>query len=120
MGKIEMKGMRFFAHHGCYEEERIHGRWFEVDLTFDVEANEAMQHDKIEGTINYAEVYNIVKGIMEQPVNLIEHVAYRIQQGITMSFPLAQNLTVSVKKMSPPIDGEMNYVCFTCSPKLIN
>lgn len=113
MGKIELKDMRFFAHHGCYEEERKHGRWFEVDLIFDINAKQAMLSDNINDTINYATVFSLVKQTMAEPVNLIEHIAYRIARAVSEAYPNAENLIVTVKKMSPPVDGEISYVSFT-------
>ena len=32
MGKVELCGMRFFAHHGCFAEEKTIGNYFIVDF----------------------------------------------------------------------------------------
>ena len=35
MGKVELCGMRFFAHHGCFGEEKTIGNYFIVDFAAD-------------------------------------------------------------------------------------
>ena len=32
IGELELKGMKFYASHGCFEEEKIIGNYFVVDF----------------------------------------------------------------------------------------
>ena len=56
-------------------------------------------------TVNYAEVYALIRQQMEQPVNLLEHLAHRITQGLYAQFPQIQAVKLSVTKVTPPISG---------------
>ena len=41
MGKVSLEGMEFYARHGYYEEERVIGNKYSVDVTLDVDFSEA-------------------------------------------------------------------------------
>jgi dihydroneopterin aldolase len=62
---ISLEQLHVFARHGVYEEERIKGNDFVVDLRLKVDIGRAMQSDDIADTVNYAEVCAVVKREME-------------------------------------------------------
>ncbi len=45
--------MEFFAHHGCFAEERIVGTHFLVDLSMEYDTSKAEISDNLEETIDY-------------------------------------------------------------------
>ena len=61
MGKVSLEGMEFYARHGYYEEERVIGNKYSVDIVLDVDFSEAVSDDKLGGTVNYEKVYEIVR-----------------------------------------------------------
>ena len=75
MARIEINDMRFYAHHGCFEQEQVIGTHFRVDLSFTTDTAKAEVSDNIEDTVNYLEVYQVVKREMMKPSHLLEHVA---------------------------------------------
>ena len=101
--------MLFTAHHGCFEAERIVGTRFSVDLSFDVDTTKAEHSDDVSDTVNYLEVYQLVKAQMRIPSNLLEHVAKRISDAIKKEFPQISNIRVEVKKLNPALGGEVGY-----------
>lgn len=110
MGRIAINGMRFYAHHGCFAEERVIGTHFLVDLTMEVDTSEAERSDNIADTVNYLEVYRTVKREMERPSNLLEHVARRVGESVRSEFPDTKNVVVKVSKLNPPLGGQMESV----------
>ena len=64
MGKVSLEGMEFYARHGYYEEERVIGNKYSVDVTIEADLSEAAATDKLDGTINYERVYEIVSDVM--------------------------------------------------------
>ena len=78
MAEIKIEAMKFYAFHGCFDEERVVGTHFEADCTIEVNCNQAAQTDNLSYTINYQEVYQLIKQEIEQPSALLENVAYRI------------------------------------------
>jgi dihydroneopterin aldolase len=104
-GKVVLEGLEFHAYHGIYPEERSSGNKFEVDIAVDTTFDESAFHDDLSGTINYEEIYAIVKGEMETPSKLLEPVAHSIAQKILDSFSSAINTEVTISKFNPPIGG---------------
>lgn len=102
--------MRFYAHHGCFEQERAIGTHFRVDLVFETDTTKAEVTDNIEDTVSYLDVYQVVKREMEIPSNLLEHVARRIGEGVMSSFPAVTSVRVKVSKLNPPLGGQMESV----------
>ena len=105
MGQISLKGMEFFAFHGVYEEERVKGNKFEVDLSIDYPFEAQVSDDQLAHTIDYAELYELVKVVMDKPANLLEHLAVSIANDIEGKFPEVKQITVTVSKFNPPING---------------
>lgn len=103
--------MHFYAYHGCFEEEQSIGTHFSVDVVLDVDTSVAQRTDSIADTVNYLEVYRVVKGEMEIPSHLLEHVADRVGHAVLDRFPLVQSLQVRVSKLNPPLGGQINSVC---------
>lgn len=106
--------MRFHAFHGVLEEERIIGGTYLVDLSYDIETN-AVETDCLEDTLSYADLYILVKKEMTQPSRLIEHVAGRILCAIKNKYPQIRNVTVSISKLNPPLNGEVAKATVTLS-----
>jgi 7,8-dihydroneopterin aldolase/epimerase/oxygenase len=106
MGKIALLGMDFHAHHGYYEEERITGNLFTVDVIIKTNFSKAAAQDTLTDTINYEEVYALIKIEMSQPSALLEHVAERIVSGLLNRFSAAQWVKIRVAKHHPPIGGD--------------
>ncbi|NGP78105.1 dihydroneopterin aldolase [Balneolaceae bacterium YR4-1] len=110
MDKLTLKGLRFHAPHGYYEEERIEGNDFEVDLVFYADLSEAGRSDDLSQTIDYQKAETAVKNIMEgTSVKLIETLTLRIGEQVFETFPNLQKLEVSVRKMEPPIETKAEY-----------
>jgi dihydroneopterin aldolase len=47
---------------------------------------------------------------MNQPANLIEHVAWRIKNQLQQTFPTATEIRVRVAKKSPPVSLPVDWV----------
>lgn len=110
MAIIAINDMRFYAHHGCFEQERAIGTHFRVDLRFDTDTARAELSDNIADTVSYLDVYQIVKREVLQPSNLLEHVARRICDAVMLQFPEIKDVTAVVYKLNPPLGGNMESV----------
>ncbi len=113
MGEIALNGLEFFAYHGVYKTERDTGNKFGIDLLVSYDISAAENSDELECTLNYEELYAIVREIMAHPVNLLEHLAYKIANKILDKFDGALDVEVKVKKYNPPIGGICNNACIT-------
>lgn len=103
---IQLHNLEFYAYHGLLPQERVVGGHYRVDVELSLTPPlRALTEDVIDDTVNYAEVYALIRQQMEQPVNLLEHLAHRITQGLYAQFPQIQAIKLSVTKVTPPISG---------------
>ena len=107
---VSIEGMEFYAHHGCFPEERIIGTWFTVDLYMDVDTEKAQVSDSLEDTVNYAEVYTKVKEEISIPEKLIEHVARRIVDRVLRDYPMVLSARIKLSKLNPPLGERIRQV----------
>lgn len=106
MDKIKLTGLNFYGYHGVLPEEQQMGQEFSVDVSMYLDLQEAGKTDKLEVTANYADVYEVVKKIVEgQPRKLIEAVGEEIAQTILREFALVQQVRVTVHKPHAPLPG---------------
>ncbi len=105
MGKIALEGMEFYACHGYYEEERVIGNKYSVDVTLDLDFSEAVSNDKLAGTVNYEIVYKIVRNVMNINANLLEHLAGKIVKALKENLSEVIKVRVKISKYHPPIKG---------------
>lgn len=103
--QIELRGLTFLAYHGVLPEERENGNTFVVDLVLDADISRAACTDELADTVNYAEVYEVVRREMDIPSQLLEHVCGRIATALLDEFSALQRVRVGVTKKNPPIEG---------------
>jgi dihydroneopterin aldolase len=110
MEYIELKNMVFHAFHGVMEQERKVGNIFRVDLKLYIDMHNAIQTDKLEDTLNYAAVFDLVKEEIAIPSNLLEHAAGRIISKLKHNFPQLKRVKIRLAKARPPLGGEVEEV----------
>lgn len=101
--KIYLRNVRFHAFHGVLPQEGIVGNDYLVNLVLDYDFSSALKTDDLQGTLNYAEVYQKVREEMAVPSKLLEHVAGRIAHRLFSDFPEIQKLQLSITKVNPPM-----------------
>lgn len=100
---IELKGLQFFSFHGLYEEEKLVGGEFVVDLSLKFSENNTIT--SIEQTVNYAALYSLIKVEMNQPRELLETLAQSIADKIFIAYPSVKEIDIRIEKKNPPITG---------------
>ncbi|MCF8229515.1 MAG: dihydroneopterin aldolase [Bacteroidales bacterium] len=110
MSVISVEGMEFYAYHGCIREEAIIGTKFLVDIFIETDTLEAEETDELRCTLNYQEVYLVVKEQMEIRSNLLEHVGRRILQSLRKKHPEINDASLKISKMNPPVGGRVERV----------
>ena len=104
--KIYLRNVRFHAFHGVLPQEGIVGNDYLVNLVLDYDFSSAMNTDDLQGTLNYAGVYQKVREEMAVPSKLLEHVAGRIAHRLFSDFPEIQKLQLSITKVNPPMGAD--------------
>ena len=114
-GKVILEGLEFHAYHGVYPQERSSGNKFELDVEVETEFSDSAFKDDLSGTINYEDVYSVVKDEMSKPSKLLERVGHSIAEKILNSFPVALSVKISISKFNPPIGGVCRKASVTIS-----
>jgi len=110
MDKIMMKNLSFYGYHGVLKEENRLGQKFFVDIEILCDLTKASQTDEVEDTVNYGEVYQLTKEIVEQKTfKLIEALAQAIASEILTNFVKVNEVMVSIRKPEAPIHGIFDY-----------
>ncbi len=112
MDYIHVNEMLFFGYHGVLPEETKLGQRFRVTVSLATDLQEAGQTDDLTKTVNYAEVYELCKEIVEgPPVQLIESVAEKIAGRILKDYrEQVKGVRVQLIKPDPPIAGHYTSV----------
>ena len=110
MSLISLEGMEFFAYHGCYREEQLVGTKFIVDLYIEVDLSKSEKSDNLSDTINYQDVYYLIKKEMEIKSYLLEHIGRRILNSVKKQFPKIQEVKIKISKMNPQLGGKIKNV----------
>lgn len=106
---IQLENIEIHAHHGVYGQETLVGNNFRINLKIKVDVSDAVNSDNLDDTLNYGEIYHIIKKEMEIPSKLLEHVGGRIIKSLKTSFPKIEEIELKISKQNPPTGGQIDY-----------
>ncbi len=110
MDKIILNNLGFYGYHGALKEENVLGQKFFIDIEIYCDLKKAGESDKLEYSISYAQVYEIVKRICEKErYNLIEALGENIAIKVLKDFPSIKEIMVRVRKPEAPVNGIFDY-----------
>ncbi len=98
---IHLQQLEFFAYLGIHAEEAVLGNVFLVDMAIALPS-----HHKIVGlndTVNYADVYELIKQRMAQPSALLETIVNDVLDLVAVRYPFASSIFMKLEKKHPPI-----------------
>ncbi len=100
---IEISGLSLYTHHGVGEAEREIGQRLLIDLRLDVGEADATVTDRIEHTVDYGEVCQLVALIAQQrSYRTLERLCSAIADRLLSDFDL-DGVWVKASKPEPPI-----------------
>ncbi len=109
MDKIIAKGLTFEACHGVLPEEKVTPQRFVIDLELHKELKEAGLSDNLTATVNYDEVYQVVKKVVTgNSYALIEALAENIALQVLEIF-MVEEVKVTVYKPQAPVRGNFEH-----------
>jgi dihydroneopterin aldolase len=100
---IEINGLSLYTHHGVSEAEREIGQRLLIDLRLDVGETDATVTDRVEDTVDYAEVCQLVALVTQQrSYKTLERLCSAIADRLLADFEL-EGVWVKASKPEPPI-----------------
>jgi 7,8-dihydroneopterin aldolase/epimerase/oxygenase len=108
--QVELRGLSIYTHHGVTEAEREIGQRLELDVSFDVPHCDALLTDRLEDTVDYAEVADIVVlACTERSHKTLERLCHVICERLAERYG-CETVTVRAAKPEPPIPLAMDEV----------
>lgn len=100
---IKLENLRFYCYHGLYAQERQTGGEYQVDLQVDCNNYDAgLPISSLSQTIDYVQLYAIIKEEMNNPRDLLETLAMSIVNRIAAGC-VCQHIAIEIKKFAVPI-----------------
>jgi dihydroneopterin aldolase len=101
--EVDLRGLSIYTHHGVSEAEQEVGQRLEFDLSFDVPDCDAVLTDRLEDTVDYAEVCDIVAlAATERSYRTLERLCQVIGERLIERFG-CENVRVRAAKPEPPL-----------------
>lgn len=108
---ITVHNLEFLGRHGVYEEERRQGRRFQVDLSVRIDRHDLRDPDALDTTLDYRDLSRVILAVGHGPsLNLIEHMAEQILQGVLLAQPRVRWGRVRVRKFATGVPGDPEWV----------
>jgi len=100
---VEITGLSLYTHHGVGEAEREVGQRLVFDLSFEVGECDATVTDRVEDTVDYADVcQQVALAAQERSYKTLERLASAICDRMIDRYD-AETVTVRATKPEPPI-----------------
>jgi dihydroneopterin aldolase len=101
--EVELHGLSIYTHHGVTDAEQEVGQRIELDVSFDVPDCDAVLTDRVEDTIDYAAVADIVAlAATERSYRTLERLAHVICERLMERYG-CDTVRVRAAKPEPPL-----------------
>jgi len=101
--EVEIRGLSLYTHHGVSDAEQEIGQRLLIDVSFDVPDCDAVLTDRIEDTVDYGEVCDIVTlAATERSYRTLERLGKVIGERLVERFGCDQ-VRVRAAKPEPPL-----------------
>lgn len=101
--EVDLRGISIYTHHGVSDAEQEVGQRLEFDLSFDVPDCDAVLTDRIEDTVDYGDVCDIVAlAATERSYRTLERLAQVIGQRLIERYG-CDSVRVRASKPEPPL-----------------
>ena len=105
---IGITNAEFYAFHGVYAEENEMGHHFSVNFSVEFD-HHLFKYEELDSTVNYEEMYRIVKTEMDKPRKLLESVATDIIKAARVQWPFAQHCRIRIEKIGVQLGGKLQH-----------
>jgi 7,8-dihydroneopterin aldolase/epimerase/oxygenase len=100
---IDIVGLSLYTHHGVSAAEREVGQRLVLDVRFDLGEVDALITDRVEDTVDYGEVCQVIALVAQQrSYKTLERLCAVIADRLASQFG-ADNVSVKASKPEPPI-----------------
>lgn len=101
---IRLENLRFSGRIGVFEQERVVGNDFRVDVCVEVSDLDFVDED-LETSLSYTDVYELVRTAMRGEWQLLETVTRHIARQIISQWTSVERVSVKIAKLCVPVSG---------------
>ena len=117
---VKVENLKIYAYHGCMKEEKVIGSDYIVNITAVCFVNKEVFQDVIKGTVDYVDLARIAKEEMSIRAKLLEVVVKRIIDRSFKEIVVLSKISVTVSKINPPINADVEAVSVTMAEERKN
>lgn len=111
---ISLEGLSLWGRHGVSALEQTVGSQFQINLRMCVRIDaSALCDDQLSGTVDYGEIFQVVKQTFSKPSHLLENVAWRVANALLSGFDRIEEVEVSIEKINPPVRADLHAAVVT-------
>mgnify|MGYP005745240687 FL=1 len=110
---VKVENLKIYAFHGCMKEEEVIGGDYVVNMCALCNVGPGALEDNIEGTVDYVDLARIAKKEMSKRSKLLEVVVKRIIDSCFDEISVLERVSVTVSKLNPPINADVESVSVT-------
>ena len=114
---VKVENLKIYAFHGCMEEEKVIGSDYVVNICAVCSVGKKAFEDEIGGTVDYVSLARIAKREMSVRSELLEAVVNRIISCCFNEISVLEQISVTVSKLSPPINADVGSVSVSMDKK---
>lgn len=101
--EVEIRGLSIYTHHGVSDAEQEVGQRLEFDISFDVPDCDAVLTDRIEDTVDYGEVCDLVAlAATERSYRTLERLCAVVAERLVERYG-CESVRVRAAKPEPPL-----------------
>jgi dihydroneopterin aldolase len=101
--EVELRGLSIFTHHGVTDAEQEVGQRLDFDLSFEIPHCDATMTDRVQDTVDYSEVCDIVAlAATERSYRTLERLCQVVGERLMERFG-CESVVVRAAKPEPPL-----------------
>lgn len=105
--KIFVRGLDVLARHGVYEEERLEGRRFSVDMEVVLSDETSTTSDNLSDTLDYREIASVILDVANgESHDLVEWLAAEMMRRIFERSRRVISARVEIRKFATGVPGD--------------
>ena len=109
MLKVDINNLKIFGYHGCFDVEKIHGQFFNINVSY-LLSDKVENNDSLDSTIDYIKVVNYIKKVFNHKrYNLLEDLAIYISDNLLNEFQI-NSVKISIQKSNKYIAEKIDSV----------
>ena len=99
--RVSLSKLRLFGYHGIHPEEKIAGTEFEISMDICYTSDDLVT--SLEQTVDYTDLYSIIRETMKVPFPLLETMGTAIANEVKTKYDQVKEINITISKINAPV-----------------